>query len=45
MSESHYFRRNWKLLVNLVTLAAPVVLVYAIRDDLLATFRNFSRVN
>jgi uncharacterized protein (TIRG00374 family) len=45
MNETHFFRRNWKLLVNIVTLIALVVLVYAIRHDLLATFRNFSRVN
>jgi uncharacterized protein (TIRG00374 family) len=45
MSSNHLFRRNWKLLVNIITFVALAVLVYAIRDDLLDTFRNFSRVN
>jgi uncharacterized protein (TIRG00374 family) len=45
MSSTHFFRHNWKLIVNIVTFVALAVLVYAIRDDLLDTFQNFSRVN
>jgi uncharacterized protein (TIRG00374 family) len=45
MSETHVIRRNWKLLLNVVTLLALAILIFAIRDDLLATFKNFSRVN
>jgi uncharacterized protein (TIRG00374 family) len=45
MSSVHFFRNNWKLLVNIITFVALAVLVYAIRDDLMDTFQNFSRVN
>lgn len=45
MSESHWLRRRWKLVVNLVTLAALGVLIYLVRDDLAGTFRNLGHVH
>ena len=45
MSESHWLRRRWKLILNLVTLAALIVLVYAIRHQLGDTLRNLTHVN
>jgi putative heme transporter len=38
-------RRHWKLALNIVTLLALAVLVYAIRDQLAATLSNLGRVN
>jgi len=40
-----FFRRHWKIIVNIITLLALAVLVYAIRDQLAETIRNFSRVS
>lgn len=45
MSQSHWLRRRWKLILNLVTLVALIVLVYAIRRQLGDTFHNLTRVN
>jgi putative heme transporter len=40
-----FWQRNWKLIVNLVTLAALVLLVVAIWDQFEQTFDNLFRVN
>jgi uncharacterized protein (TIRG00374 family) len=40
-----YVKRHWKLLLNLVTILALVVLAFAIRHQLADTFRNLGRVN
>lgn len=45
MSEKAWLRRRWKLVLNLVTLAALAVLVYAIRHQLGATFSDLKHVN
>lgn len=45
MSETSYFKHHWKLLLNWVTLAALVVLIYVSRDQLAATIGNLGRVN
>lgn len=45
MSEKTWFGRRWKLILNLVTLAALVILVYAIRHQLVATFRDLAHVH
>lgn len=45
MSESHWLKRRWKLIVNVVTLAALVVLIYLVRDDLVRTFRDLRHVS
>lgn len=44
-TESSFLGRNWKLLVNIVTIVALAVLIYMIREDLIETFRNLWRVN
>ena len=45
MSEHHWLRRRWKLILNLVTLAALGILVYALREQLGATISNLGKVN
>jgi uncharacterized protein (TIRG00374 family) len=44
-SKASFLARNWKLLLNLVTLVALAILIYAIREDLVQTFRNLWQVN
>ena len=45
MSEKTWIGRRWKLILNLVTLGALIVLVYAIRHQLGDTFNNLARVH
>ena len=45
MSQKSFLGRNWKLILNLVTLGALVLLIYAIRDQLAATIDNLGHVN
>jgi uncharacterized protein (TIRG00374 family) len=45
MAETSFFKRRWKLIVNLITIAALVVLVFAIRDQLRQTFHDLFRIN
>jgi uncharacterized protein (TIRG00374 family) len=40
-----FFTRNWKLLLNIITVVALVVLVYLIRHQIVETFHNLRRVN
>lgn len=42
--EKGWLLRNWKLLVNLVTLVALGILIYAIRDQLLQTLEDLQHV-
>lgn len=42
---SHFFRLRWKLIVNIVTIVALVLFVYAIRDQLVDTWENLERVH
>lgn len=44
MGESSYIRRNWKLLLNTITVVALVFLVVLLRHQLGQTFSNLSRV-
>lgn len=44
-SQQSYFRRNWKLILNIVTIVALVVLIYAIRDQIANTLDNLTKVN
>lgn len=44
-NSSGFWKRRWKLVLNLVTLAALGVLIYFIRDQLLETFQNLHKVN
>jgi uncharacterized protein (TIRG00374 family) len=43
-SES-FLKRRWKLIVNIITLIALAILIYAIRDQLAQTLKDFRRVN
>ena len=43
--DTTWFRRNWKLVVNLITLAALAVLIYAIRHQLGQTLKDFEHIN
>lgn len=45
MSESHFLRRRWKLLLNLFTVGALVVLAIVLRHQIAATLNNFGKVN
>ena len=40
-----FFKRRWKLLLNIITIAALVFLIFATRHQLLETIKNFSKVN
>jgi uncharacterized protein (TIRG00374 family) len=40
-----FWGKHWKLVVNLVTLAALVVLIYAVRKDIGSTFRDLTHVS
>lgn len=40
-----FFKRNWKLILNIVTFLALAVLVYAIRDQLVETFERIPELN
>jgi len=45
MSANSWIGRRWKLILNVVTLAALLILVYAIRHQLGDTIRNLARVD
>lgn len=45
MAETSFVKRNWKLLVNIATILALVILVYAIRHQLVDTLSNLHKVN
>lgn len=45
MSERSFLKRRWKLLLNIVTVIALLILVFAIRDQLVETFKNLAKVN
>ncbi len=45
MSEPHFFRRRWKLIVNVVTVLALVGLAYALRHQIYDTMQNLTRIN
>jgi len=40
-----FWRRHWKLILNIITIVALVGLAYAIRGDLVDTLENLKRVN
>src|SRR6267378_2161456 len=44
-SKKSFLSRNWKVIVNVVTVVALIVLVYAIRHQIIDTFNNLVRVN
>jgi uncharacterized protein (TIRG00374 family) len=45
MSETGFFKRRWKLIVNIITIIALIVLIIAVRHQLEDTIRNFAKVN
>lgn len=45
MSKKPWLRNNWKIIVNVITLIALGILIYAIRDQLGATLSNLKHVN
>jgi uncharacterized protein (TIRG00374 family) len=44
-TKSTYLKRNWKLIVNVVTITALVALLFLIRNQIIDTFNNLHRVN
>lgn len=45
MSEQSFWRRNWKLILNIATVVALLGLVVAIHEQLLETLENLKKVN
>lgn len=45
MAENSYFKRNWKMILNIVTFGALILLAWLIRDELAETIDNLFRVN
>lgn len=45
MAEGSFLKRNWKVLLNIATFVALIILVIAIRDQFKETFQNLFRVN
>lgn len=45
MSETHFLRRRWKLILNIVTIVALLGLVFALRKEIATTIENVSQVN
>ncbi len=45
MSEKAWLRQRWKLVLNLATLGALIILVYAIRHELADTFKRLGQVH
>lgn len=45
MTKASFVKRNWKLLLNIATLLALVVLIIAIRNQLVDTLHNLAHVN
>jgi uncharacterized protein (TIRG00374 family) len=44
-SKANYLKRNWKLIVNLITITALLVLLFLIRGQIVDTFNNLKKVN
>jgi uncharacterized protein (TIRG00374 family) len=45
MSDHSFLKRRWKLLLNLLTIAALILLVYLIRNQIIDTFKNLGEIN
>ncbi len=45
MSEKSILRRHWKLILNIATIVALIILIYAIRHQLGSTIKNITHVN
>jgi len=45
MNEQHWLKRRWKLIVNIITITALFILIYALRKQIENTFSNFNHVH
>lgn len=45
MSENSFLKRRWKLLLNIFTVVALLVLVFAVREQLVGTLENLRKVH
>jgi putative heme transporter len=45
MGKHPFLRRNWKVIVNVLTVAVLLILVFLIRDQIVETYRNLGKVN
>lgn len=45
MSEQHWFIGRWKLIVNVITAAALIILIFALHKQISSTLRNLGRVH
>jgi len=45
MSEKSFLKRRWKLILNILTVTALVILVVALREQLVDTFKNLGKVH
>jgi hypothetical protein len=45
MQEKSFFARHWKLLVNIITIAALLGLAYGLRHQIADTIENLQKVN
>jgi uncharacterized membrane protein YbhN (UPF0104 family) len=45
MAKKSLVQRRWKLIINIITIVALLILIYATRHDLVSTFKNLTHVN
>jgi putative heme transporter len=45
MADNHFIRRNWRMILTIITFTALVLFVYFIRDQIIETFQNLDNVN
>jgi uncharacterized protein (TIRG00374 family) len=45
MTKSSYLRQHWKMIINIITIVALVVLVFFLRSEIVGTFENLRKVD
>lgn len=45
MGKNSFFKRNWRTIVTVITITALVVLLVAIRDQIIDTFNNLGKIH
>lgn len=45
MAEKSFIKQNWKIILNVVTVVALAILVFAIHEQIIETFKNLARIN
>ncbi len=45
MSQNSFIRRNWRLILNIVTIVALALFLFFIKDQIVETFQNLGRVH